>query len=226
MPWTHITRRSCKAPAMLHVNQESREEGLKLYGRFNFDEHKNPSGITYDAGRYLYYNPMIDYIGVKHIPSFESTIGHTKTRPTSFHRACPVRDLVYTQGSQYMLRVMAGGRTNYIFPMSRSSNFEFAQITEKIETIVPMTYQGMAASRALLAKYAGSHLRVAHLIRKIRDTTKCRMWIEMPNNHSVLEKDMIELAMWGSEEEVRKGKEAFDEWMVCLMGSDPPHSQC
>jgi len=94
MPWTHITRRSCKAPAMLHVNQESREEGLKLYGRFNFDEHKNPSGITYDAGRYLYYNPM------------------------------------------------------------------------------------------------------------------------------------IELAMWGSEEEVRKGKEAFDEWMVCLMGSDPPHSQC
>jgi hypothetical protein len=65
---------------------QSREEGLKLYGRFNFDENKNPSGITYDARRYLYYNPKIDYIGVKHIPCFKSTDGCAKTMSTSFRR--------------------------------------------------------------------------------------------------------------------------------------------
>jgi hypothetical protein len=199
---------------MLHVNQESREEGLKLYGGFNFDENKNPSGITYDAGRYIYYNPKIDYIGVKHISCPQSIDGYGKTRSTSFRRAPPpFWDLGYSQTSQYMLRVMAGGRTNYIFPMYHSSKSELVRITEKIETIVPMTYQGLTTSRAMFANHA---IMLGHLIREIKDRSNCRMWFENPNVHSVLDKDLIELAIWGSDEEVRRGKKAFDELMVCL----------
>jgi hypothetical protein len=133
----------------------------------------------------------------------------------------PLRDLRYSQASQYMLRVMAGGRTNYIFPMHHSSKFEFARITEKIETIVSMTYQGMAASRALLAKHA---IKLPRLIHEIKSTTKCRVWAECLSNRSVIEEDVIELAMWGSDEEVRRGKKAFDELIVCLMAYDLPHS--
>jgi hypothetical protein len=133
----------------------------------------------------------------------------------------PLRDLRYSQASQYMLRVMAGGRTNYIFPMHHSSKFEFARITEKIETIVSMTYQGMAASRALLAKHA---IKLPRLIHEIKSTTKCRVWAECLSNRSVIEEDVIELAMWGSDEEVRRGKKAFNELIVCLMAYDLPHS--
>jgi hypothetical protein len=196
---------------MIHVNQESREEGLKFYNRVSFDENKNPSGITYDAGRYLYYNPKIDYIGVKHTPCLDSTWQTTDSR----------QGRMFTQASQYVLQVMAGGRTNYIFPMHHSSKSELVRIAEKIEKIVPMTYQGLAASRALLANHA---IKLPYLICEIKDRSKCRMWIEKPSNHSVLDEDLIELAMRGSDEEVRRGKEAFDELMVCLMGSDPPHA--
>jgi hypothetical protein len=79
----------------------------------------------------------------------------------------------------------------------------------------------MAASWALLAKHA---IKLPRLIHEIKGTTKCRVWAECLSNRAVLEEDVIELAMWRSDEEVRRGKEAFDELMVCLMGYDLPHS--
>jgi hypothetical protein len=55
-PWDHVTAESKQVPALLQVNHEAREEGLKIYEKRTVDYNV---GI---AERYIYFNPETDCI--------------------------------------------------------------------------------------------------------------------------------------------------------------------